>query len=157
MNRQQDYLSDGTHRTSRFEIMSICKYLTSCQVFLKRYNPGLQRLSFNLQEIPRRQWSLASTHLISDLARFLPICPSMGRMNTSADALIEILDLCEQTLTAVCQRDEASAQLWPSDKSSQSRQQMCGNVTRRLVLIQGGLPGNVQHPTPVEQSNCAYK
>jgi hypothetical protein len=97
-------------------------------------------------EIPRRQRPLGLDEPNSDLARLLPICPSMGRVSTSADALIEILDLCEQTLTAVCQRDEASAQLWPSDKSSQSRQQMCGNVTRRLVLIQGGLPGNVQHP-----------
>lgn len=84
--------------------------------------------------------------LTFDFARFLPICPSMGRASTSADALIEILDLCEQTLTAVCQFDEASPQHWPSDKSSQSRQQMRANVARRLVLIQGGLPGDVQRP-----------
>ena len=87
-----------------------------------------------------------STKMAYSRARFLPIYPCMGRVNTSADMLIEILDLFEQTLTAVCIGDDASSQRRPSDKSSQSRQQMRANVARRLTLIQGGLAGNLRHP-----------
>ena len=70
----------------------------------------------------------------------------MGRVSTSADALIEILDLCEQTLTIFCPHDDVLSNSRESDKTSQSRQPMRANVARRLVLIQGGLPGDLQHP-----------
>jgi hypothetical protein len=70
----------------------------------------------------------------------------MGSAGTSADALIEILDLCEQTLTVLCPHDDVPSPSRASDKTSQSRQPMRANVARRLVLIQGGLPSDLQHP-----------
>jgi hypothetical protein len=70
----------------------------------------------------------------------------MGRVSTGADALIEILELCEQTLTAICLPEDVSVRHQAADKPSQSRQHMRANVARRFILIQGGLPGNLQHP-----------
>ncbi len=63
----------------------------------------------------------------------------MSRGSTGTDALVEILDLCEQTLTAVEVYDDKSPSYRFSDKTSQSRQQTRANVVRRLILIQGGL------------------
>lgn len=70
----------------------------------------------------------------------------MARVNTGADALIEILDLCEQALTTLCPGEDHPSNRPASDKTSQARQQMHTNVARRLVLIQGGLPSDFQHP-----------
>jgi hypothetical protein len=70
----------------------------------------------------------------------------MGRGNTGADALIEILELCEQALTAVCLSEDATTQQQPVDKSSQSRPQKRTNLARRLILVQGGRAANIRHP-----------
>jgi hypothetical protein len=63
----------------------------------------------------------------------------MSRGSTGTDALVEILDLCEQTLTAVEVYDGESPSYRFSDKTSQSRQQTRANGARRFLLIQGGL------------------
>lgn len=68
----------------------------------------------------------------------------MVRLTTEGDALLEILELCEQTLAAIRPREEGLAQRPASDKSSQSSRRMRANVARHLILIQGGSTANLQ-------------
>lgn len=75
----------------------------------------------------------------SRFARFLPIDSYMGRANTSADALIEILSLCEQTLTALKLPDDGPDYPPVMDKFSHTRQWKRANIASKFVLIRGGL------------------
>lgn len=70
----------------------------------------------------------------------------MGRISTSADPLIEILDLCEQALTAVSLSDDGFLQRRQSDNATQLRPQKRAIVAPHLILVQGGLAGNIRHP-----------
>jgi hypothetical protein len=63
----------------------------------------------------------------------------MSRSNTSTDALIEILSLCEQALTELNPHDEAAPSHDRSDKSSHLRKRKRANITHGLLLIPGGL------------------
>ena len=65
----------------------------------------------------------------------------MGKTGTSAEALIEILNLCEQTLTAL---NADSADGGRGDNSDQDRRyerRRRSKFVRRLFLIKGGLFG----------------
>ena len=73
------------------------------------------------------------------LARFLPIPFNMGPSITCAEALVEILNLCEQTLTALGRHEEGSLSATPADKYCRTRHHKNTNIVRQFVLIQGGL------------------
>ena len=63
----------------------------------------------------------------------------MARSSTGTDALIEILNLCEQTLTALEPDPFVKPDTLQADKASDSRQLPCAKVGRQFVLIRGGL------------------
>ena len=65
----------------------------------------------------------------------MPAMVIMARSSTSADALIEILNLCEQTLTALEPDARANPNTPQADKAGDSKQ-LHG---RQFVLIRGGL------------------
>jgi hypothetical protein len=62
----------------------------------------------------------------------------MGTHGDSAEALIEILSLCEQTLTALTPQAESTALPPPSDTIRRQKFPRRANVNRRLWLIKGG-------------------
>jgi hypothetical protein len=63
----------------------------------------------------------------------------MGRSNTSTDALVELLSLCEQTLTALQPDSDRDTSVAQSDKANHSRYGKRASIGPRLVLISGGL------------------
>jgi hypothetical protein len=70
----------------------------------------------------------------------------MGKLGSSAEALIEILNLCEQTLTALkADYDEALRPLQTdqnclqSDQNRRQEPRRSTKLVRRLFLIRGGL------------------
>jgi len=63
----------------------------------------------------------------------------MGQSITCAEALIEILNLCEQTLTALGRHEEGLISTPPADKYRHPGRYKSANVVRRFVFIQGGL------------------
>jgi hypothetical protein len=63
----------------------------------------------------------------------------MFRANTSADVLIEILNLCEQTLTALSPHGEGTESAPSMDNFSKSRRGKSAISARPFALIQGGL------------------
>ena len=69
------------------------------------------------------------------LARFLPLQSTMGKFGNSAETLVEILTLCEQTLTAL--RSHYDEDLC-GKQSGQNRRQERRRSTN-MVLIRGGL------------------
>jgi predicted component of type VI protein secretion system len=75
----------------------------------------------------------------SRFARFLPIDALMRQASSSVEALIEILDLCEQALTAVHNCDERLIPEPLADKYRQSLQNTRVKLDRNFVLIRGGL------------------
>lgn len=83
-------------------------------------------------------WGAAGTKRFL-LARFLPYCEDMFRARSSADALLEILVLCEQTLTALRPIGDGAETSPSMDNFSQSRRGKNASTTRPFVLIQGGL------------------
>jgi hypothetical protein len=64
---------------------------------------------------------------------------SMGQTNPSTDALVEILTLCEQTLTALNSDPGGQMATRQTDKAGRLRNGTRTNIAPRLVLIQGGL------------------
>jgi hypothetical protein len=72
------------------------------------------------------------------LARILPLPKSMGRSTGSAGALIEILNLCAETLTSLhSDQDIAANAAQPGAGHAPTGKNM--NTGRHLVVIQGGL------------------
>jgi hypothetical protein len=67
---------------------------------------------------------------------------AMAPSSTCAEALVEILNLCEQTLTALRKHEETHVATGPADKYRQSRLQKRANFAR-LVLIEGGLSNEI--------------
>ncbi len=137
--RLSNTLADCDDRTGWLKIMSICKYLTLSQVIL---NDGVQ------DSAPRggeescgiaRNISARHKDSLLALARFLPIPFNMGPSITCAEALVEILNLCEQTLTALGRHEEGSLSATPADKYCRTRHHKNTNIVRQFVLIQGGL------------------
>jgi hypothetical protein len=64
----------------------------------------------------------------------------MGKFGNSAEALIEILNLCEQTLTALkADYDEAQA-----EHNRRQERLRSAKLVRQLFLIKGGLYGTDQ-------------
>ena len=72
-------------------------------------------------------------------ARFLPIDTLMRQTSSSVEALIEVLDLCEQALTAIRNVGERLIPEPLADKYRQSRQNTPVKFDRKFVLIHGGL------------------
>ncbi len=68
----------------------------------------------------------------------------MALSNPCADALVEILNLCEQTLTALREHEERHITAPLADKYRHSRLQKRANIVRQFVLIQGGLSSEVR-------------
>lgn len=64
---------------------------------------------------------------------------TMGQPITCDQALIEILNLCEQTLTALRRYEEEFNSPSKADKFSLPRRQKRAISAPRFVLIQGGL------------------
>ena len=73
------------------------------------------------------------------LAQFLPIFLRMGPSITGAETLVEILNLCEQTLTALRRRPVQLGLNSSADKYRRIRRPRDANIGSRLVLLQGGL------------------
>jgi hypothetical protein len=69
----------------------------------------------------------------------LPIHPRMRQASSSVEALIEILDLCEQALTSIRNAGERLIPEPLADKYRQSWQNTPVKFDRKLVLIRGGL------------------
>ena len=63
----------------------------------------------------------------------------MGNFGSSAEALVEILTLCEQTLTALKADYDNSLRANPSDQNRRLERGPSTNVVRHLFLIRGGL------------------
>jgi hypothetical protein len=63
----------------------------------------------------------------------------MGSSISCAEALVEILNLCEQTLTALRTRRAQLGSAGSTDKYRRIRRQRDTNVDHRLILLQGGL------------------
>jgi len=78
---------------------------------------------------------------IETFARFLPVSKGMGKAGTSAEALIEILNLCEQTLTALNADYADSARSHKLDQDRLHERRRRSKFVRRLFLIRGGLSG----------------
>ncbi len=55
-----------------------------------------------------------------------------------AEALVEILSLCEQTLTALHPRRARRESNLPADKYCRTRRHSGANFGRKLILLQGG-------------------
>jgi hypothetical protein len=68
----------------------------------------------------------------------LPIRSSMGKFGDSAEALVEILTLCEQTLTALKSDYDEGLHRQQSDQNRRQEQRRSTNMVRRLFLIRGG-------------------
>jgi hypothetical protein len=63
----------------------------------------------------------------------------MGPSITCAEALVEILSLCEQTLTALRRRPVQLGLNPSADKYRRIRRHGDANIGRQMVLLQGGL------------------
>jgi len=63
----------------------------------------------------------------------------MGQASSSVEALIEILDLCEQALTAIRTCGERLIAEPMADKYRQSWRTRRAKLDRNFVLIRGGL------------------
>ena len=63
----------------------------------------------------------------------------MGNAGTSAEALIEILNLCEQTLTSLNEDWVDSAPSFKSDQVRRTEHARRSKFARHLFLIRGGL------------------
>jgi hypothetical protein len=68
----------------------------------------------------------------------------MGKAGTSAEALIELLNLCEQTLTALNGDYADGSRGSKSDQERRSERIRRSKIVRSLYLIKGGLfdPGH---------------
>jgi hypothetical protein len=73
------------------------------------------------------------------LAHFLPIERFMGSFGKSAEPLIEILRLCEQTLAALEPQTDDVVPTPRADKTRASGQRGRTIVAGHLILIEGGL------------------
>jgi hypothetical protein len=74
----------------------------------------------------------------SSVARLLPIWLDMSRTGTSGDALIEILDLCEQALAAFDAQEESQIPESRSDQLLLPAPQHPKKDRRGFTLIKGG-------------------
>jgi hypothetical protein len=63
----------------------------------------------------------------------------MGKLGNSAEALVEILNLCEQTLTALKGDDDNALRPQQSDQNRRQEPRRSTNFVRQLFLIRGGL------------------
>ena len=63
----------------------------------------------------------------------------MALSSPCAEALVEILSLCEQTLTALREHEERHMTTPLADKYRHSGLQQRANIVRQFVLLQGGL------------------
>jgi hypothetical protein len=63
----------------------------------------------------------------------------MGKLATSTEALIEILNLCEQTLTAISADSDGVLDAQQPDQNRREDQRHSTKSVRRLFLIRGGL------------------
>jgi len=63
----------------------------------------------------------------------------MGNFGNSAEALVEILNLCEQTLSALKTDYEERLRAKPFDQNRRQEQRRSTNLVRHLWLIRGGL------------------
>jgi hypothetical protein len=79
------------------------------------------------------------------IARLLPICLDMSRTGTGGDALVEILDLCEQALAAFDAQDETEDPKPQSNPALLPPPQRAKKDRHGFVLIKGG-----QHDRPRE-------
>jgi hypothetical protein len=77
------------------------------------------------------------------LARILPIAGFMARTNTGTDALVEILNFCEQALTALDAHAPEAVALPQSTGSGLPRRRKRLVPVRRLKLIRGGLSSSI--------------
>jgi hypothetical protein len=66
----------------------------------------------------------------------------MRQASSSVEALIEVLDLCEQALTSIRNAGERLIPEPLADKYRQSRQNTRVKFERNFVLIPGGLTTN---------------
>lgn len=71
----------------------------------------------------------------------------MGKSGTSAEALIEILNLCEQTLTALNTDYADVARSHKSDQDRRYERRRRSKFVRRLFLIRGGLSAIDHQPS----------
>jgi len=71
----------------------------------------------------------------------------MGKTGTSAEALIEILNLCEQTLTALNADYTDGGRGDNSDQDRRYERRRRSKFVRRLFLIKGGLCADSQQPS----------
>jgi hypothetical protein len=72
----------------------------------------------------------------------------MRQASSSVEALIEILDLCEQALTAIRNTGERLIPEQPADKYRQSWQNTRVKFDRNFVLIRGGLSTRTDRSKP---------
>ena len=71
----------------------------------------------------------------------------MGRSNTGAEALFEIIRLCEQALMELSPEDNGLEDVALTDKPRQFRRRRSTNIVRRLLLIPGGLSTTTRRVT----------
>jgi hypothetical protein len=75
----------------------------------------------------------------SSFARFLPMNLPMGSFGKGAESLVEVLNLCEQTLAALDLRAEPAEPQPSSDKLRLPAQRRHAKFAQRFKLILGGL------------------
>jgi hypothetical protein len=68
----------------------------------------------------------------------------MGKFGNSAEALVEILNLCEQTLTALKADYDEALRAQQSDQNRRQERLRSAKLVRQLFLIKGGLYGTDQ-------------
>ena len=75
----------------------------------------------------------------SSFARFLPMNLPMGSFGKGAESLVEVLNLCDQTLAALDLRAEAVEPQPRSDKLRLLAERRRAKFSRRFRLIFGGM------------------
>jgi hypothetical protein len=70
---------------------------------------------------------------------------SMGKPGNGAEALVEIINLCEQTLTALEGDYERGVRVEESDQNCRQEPPRSTKLVRRLFLIKGGLSRTKPH------------
>jgi hypothetical protein len=63
----------------------------------------------------------------------------MGKFDNSAEALVEILTLCEQTLTALGADYDNCLSARQTDQNGREARRCSTKIVRQLFLIEGGL------------------
>jgi hypothetical protein len=71
----------------------------------------------------------------------------VSRINHSADALTEILQMCEEALAALASNQNSSSVAMPVASSRQAKLHPTRKTARPFVLIQGGIAGSSQKLT----------